>query len=99
MDASEALFYSVSPAGKHIGTQSLTRITNSTLLILTCFVCYSCVHFYHKGLVFEACWRFSSLFSVGRRHVFTKQTQRSLEHGKFSISIPVQKPMSWDHHS
>lgn len=50
MDASEALFYSVSPAGKHIGTQSLTRIANSTLLILTCFVCYSCIHFYHRVL-------------------------------------------------
>lgn len=43
-------------------------------------------------------WRASSLFSVGRGPVFTEQTQHSAGRDKFSIPIPVQKPMSWDHH-
>lgn len=47
------------------------------------------------AFAFEVGWRFSSLFSVERRHIFTELTRHSAECGKFSI--PISVPVFWDH--
>lgn len=73
-------------------------IIKSTLSPLTGSARYSCIFVLTaRAFVLELGWRVSSLFSVGRRHVFPEQAQQTPGGGNCSIPIPVQKPMSWDH--